>query len=93
MVSITILNNQLTGSVTLKETKTRRNGADTTVSDLVRRDDAFNYALSLSWRKPGPPNALIPMVSLTHSETESDSNILNFDTVTRDTNLALTWVF
>ncbi len=93
LVTSTPLNKELTASVTLKETKTRRNGADTSVSNLVRRDDAFNYALTLSWRKPGPPSALVPTVALTHSETETDSNILNFNTRTRDTNLALTWVF
>jgi len=93
LVTSVPLNNQFTASVTAKSTKTRRNGADTTVSDLVRRDDARNYAVSLSWRKPGPPNALVPMVSFTHSETKSDSNILNFDTLTKDTNLALTWIF
>ena len=66
---------------------------DTTVSDLTREDDSFNWTVAFNWRKPGPPNKKIPMVALTFSETETDSNILNFDTNTRDANLALTWVF
>ena len=87
------INAQWTGSLTLKETETDRDGPDTTVSDLTRKDDSFNWTVAFNWRKPGPPNKKVPTVALTFSETETDSNILNFDTRTRDANLALTWVF
>jgi len=87
------INAQWTGSLTLKETETDRDGPDTTVSELTRKDDSFNWTVAFNWRKPGPPNKKVPTVALTFSETETDSNILNFDTRTRDANLALTWVF
>ena len=87
------INAQWTGSLTLKETETGRDGPDTTVSDLTREDDSFNWTVALNWRKPGPPNKKVPTVALTFSETETDSNIINFDTITRDANVALTWVF
>ena len=87
------LNAQWTGSLTLKETETDRDGPDTTVSDITRKDDSFNWTVVFNWRKPGPPNKKVPTVAVTFSETETDSNILNFDTRTRDANVALTWVF
>lgn len=93
MVTSVPLNNQWTGSLTLKETETDRDGPDTSVSDVTRKDWAFNYTLSLSWRKPGPPNKLVPSVTITHSETDADSTVLNFKTKSRDTNIAMTWVF
>ena len=34
-----------------------------------------------NWRKPGPPNKKVPTVAVTFSETETDSNILNFESV------------
>ena len=89
----TPIGTQWTGSLTVKQTKTGRNGPDTTVSELVREDDTFNWTASFNWRKPGPPNKKIPTLGITFGETKTNSNILNFDSVTRDANLALTWVF
>jgi len=87
------LGSQWTGSITLKETETDRDGPDTTVADITRVDDAFNWTVAFNWRKPGPPNKKIPTIAVTYSETEVDSNIINFDTITRDANIGLTWVF
>lgn len=87
------LGSQWTGSLTLKETETDRDGPDTTVADITRVDDAFNWTVAFNWRKPGPPNKKIPTIAITYSETEVDSNIINFDTITRDANIGLTWVF
>ena len=87
------MNAQWTGSLTLKQTETDRDGPDTSVSALTRVDDAFNWTVAFNWRNVGPPNKKVPMVGITYAETKTDSNIINFDTITRDANLALTWVF
>ena len=65
----------------------------TTVAVMMFKDDCFNSVVAYYCRKLEPPNKKVPTVALTFSETETDSNILNFDTRTRDANLALTWVF
>ena len=87
------MNAQWTGSLTLKQTETDRDGPDTTVDDLTRVDDAFNWTVAFNWRNVGPPNKKVPTIGITYTETKTDSNIINFDTITRDANLALTWVF
>ena len=87
------INSEWSGNFTAKQTKTGRNGPDLLFSELVREDNVVNWTASFNWRKSGPSNKKVPMLGITFSENKTNSNILNFDSITRDANLALTWVF
>lgn len=87
------INAEWTGSVSMTEEWSMREGPDATISSDVREDRAETVSLGLTWTPPNGSEVWVPSAQMTYSETTNHSNIINFDTKTSEIAIAATWVF